>query len=193
MRRLMNVGYYNSLLLQIRSWRNMDDASVQVSQSLGRRHQSLAFTGPDFQVQNQKSLLDAQLAAFNRLSFFLRWIAASTLAVSSLGIFGVAWIGVGHRSCEIGTRRAIGATRLDVFTQFFAEAITGPLIGCGAGVAASWLVLQAIDQRVQQPFLFSKQTSAEAALVSSALYAISALACCARAIRVEPSVAIRRE
>jgi putative ABC transport system permease protein len=193
MRRLMNVDYYASMLFQVRSWRNMDDASRQMTEFLGRRHRFITFTGPDFQVQNQKSLIDTQLAAFNRLTFFLRWIAASTLAVASLGIFGVTWIGVGHRSREIGTCRAIGATRLDVLTQFFVESIAGPLVGCGAGVAAAWLILRSIDLRAHQPFLFFMQTAADAAMASTVLYAVSGLACCLRAIRIEPSVGIRDE
>jgi putative ABC transport system permease protein len=193
MHRLMNVEYYGSIVLQVRSWQAMDVTAARIAQVLELRHRFLSVTGPDFEVQNQKALLDTQLEAFRRLTFLLRWIAASTLAVASLGILGVAWIGVGQRVREIGTRRAIGATATDVLTQFFTEGIAGPLLGCGAGIGAAWLVLRAIDARVRQPFLFSVQTVLSAAALSLLLYAGSTLLCCFGAMRVEPSVALKTE
>jgi ABC-type antimicrobial peptide transport system permease subunit len=159
---------------------------------VSRRHQPLSFTGPDFQVQNQKVLIETQLAAFSRPTFFLRWIAASTAVVASLGIFAIAWIGVGHRRREIGSRRAIGATMADIVWQFFVEGISGPFLGCAAGVAVSWPVLRLIDLRVQQPFVFSGRLAIEAAAVSIFLYAGSCIACCWRALGIDPS-ALRAE
>ena len=193
MRRLMNVDYYASILFQINSWPRMDSASQEIDDILLRRHRFVSFNGPDFRVQNQKSLIETQLAAFQRLTFLLRWIAASTLAVASLGLFGIAWIGVGHRTREIGTCRAIGATMLDMLVQFFTEGITGPILGCGLGIATARVALREIDRRVQQPFLFSSKLAVEAAFVSILLYAVSTLACCLRTIRVEPSAALRSE
>ncbi len=191
MHRLMNVDYYGAILFRVGSRGAMENAASEIAGILERQHRFLSATGPDFEVQNQKALLDTQLAAFRRLTFFLRWIAASTLTVASLGIFGVAWIGVGQRTREIGTRRAIGATRPDVLIQFFVEGIAGPVLGCGAGVVTAWLALRAIDARARQPFLFSGPTIAGAATVSLLLYAALTLLCCLRAIRVGPSVALR--
>lgn len=193
MRRLTNADYYGAIVVQVVSWRAMDNAAAEIVEILERRHRFLSVTGPDFKVENQKMLLDTQLAAFRRLTFFLRWIAASTLAVASMGIFGVAWIGVGQRAREIGTRRAIGATAADVLTQFFTEGITGPVVGCAVGVGAAWLALRTIDAWVGQPFLFSARTAAGAAAISLMLYAVSTLLCCLRAVRLEPSVALRAE
>jgi hypothetical protein len=78
-----------------------------------------------------------------------------------------------------------------VLIQFFAEGIAGPLLGCGVGIVAVWLALQLIDARIKQPFLCSGQTVLSTAAVSLLLYAGSTLLCCLRAIRVDPSVALR--
>ena len=72
-------------------------------------------------MQNRKSLIEAQLFSFGRLTFLVRWIAVSALVVSSLGVFAVTWIGIRNRTREIGTRRAIGADTSDILVQFFAE------------------------------------------------------------------------
>ncbi len=192
-RRLMNADYYTSIVVEIGSWQSMDRAAREIAEVMSRRHRPHSFTGPDFQVQNQKALVETQLAAFSRLTFFLRWIAASTAVVASLGIFAIAWIGVGHRSPEIGARRAIGATIADIVGQFFVEGIAGPILGCAAGVAVSWPVLRLIDLRVQQPFLFSGRLAIESAAVSVLLYSGSCIACCWRALGIDPSAALRAE
>lgn len=193
MLRLMNIDYFESILLQVDSWRCMDTVTNEVSALLAQRHRFFSFSGRDFQIQSQKALIETQLAALRRLTFLLRWIGASTLAVASLGIFGVAWIGIGHSIREMGTCRAIGATAPDVLLQTFAETILGPAIGSGMGVCLAWFTLHFIDQRASQPFLFSKHSAAEAVFLSLALYSFAALGCCLRAVRIGPAVALRTE
>ena len=79
------------------------------------------------------------------------------------------WISIRNRACEIGTRRAIGATRLDILIQFFAEGSLGAAIGCSAGVAIAVVGFRVIDARVPQPFLFSPSDAFLEALASVAL------------------------
>ena len=75
------------------------------------------------------------MAAAARLDFFLRWIAASALTVSGLGIVAITWIAIKERTREIGTRRALGATRRDIFLQVSVETGALALTGCLLGVA----------------------------------------------------------
>src|SRR5579863_5849766 len=56
MRRLTNADYYASIVVEIGSWQSMDRAAREIAEVVSRRHHSLSFTGPDFQVQNQKVL-----------------------------------------------------------------------------------------------------------------------------------------
>jgi putative ABC transport system permease protein len=123
----------------------------------------------------------------------VRWIALSALVVSSLGLFAVTWIGIRNRTCEVGTRRAIGATRRDILVQFLAEGSLGALVGCSAGVAVAYVALRFIDGRVAQPFLFSATDASLEAFTSSALYSTFALISSLRAIRIRPMVALRTE
>ena len=193
MRRLLNQDYFASILLEINSWEAMDAGAGDIASVLTGRHRFVLFGGPDFEVQNQKSLIETQLAAFARLTFYLRWIAASMVAVASLGIFGVAWIAVGNRRREIGTCRAIGATAGDMLAQYVAEGIAGPVLGCAIGIAAAWPALRIIDARVGQPFLFSPELAGYAFLASIALYTSATLATCWRTTRIRPYAALRSE
>lgn len=193
MHRLMNVTYFNAILFDMADWSLMDSGAVEIHQLLAVRHRHTASAEDDFLVQNRKSLIDTQLAAFARLTFLVQWVAASALFVSSLGVFAVTWIGIGNRTREIGTRRAIGATRSDILIQFFAEGTLGALLGGAAGIVVGYIALRAIDARLHQPFLFSTTASLVEVLASMMLYSTFTFISSLRAIRVQPLVALRAE
>jgi putative ABC transport system permease protein len=193
MHRLINVDHFNAILFENGTKESMDAAEQQISSLLELRHRSLAAGRPDFQIQNQKRLIDAQLAAFGRLSFLVQWIAASTLAVSSLGVFAVTWLGVRTRTQEIGTRRAIGGTRSDILLQFLAEGISCAFVGSIVGVVAGFFLLRWMDTKLGQPFEFSGLVVASELLGSIGLYAIFTLVSGRRATGIQPSVALRSE
>jgi putative ABC transport system permease protein len=193
MHRLMNITYFNAILFGIADWSRMDSSAAEINQILSVRHRHAAPAEDDFLVQNRKSLIDTQLAAFERLSFLVQWIAASALFVSSLGIFAITWIGIRNRTREIGTRRAIGATRSDILIQFFAEGTLGAMFGGIAGIVVGNIVLRAIDARLSQPFVFSTTVSFSEVLASITLYSAFTFISSLRAIRIQPLVALRAE
>jgi putative ABC transport system permease protein len=193
MHRLMNVDYLNSMIFNVDNWSSMDSTADEIHEILEKRHRHDVSSDDDFLVQNRKSLIDTQLAAFSRLSFLVRWIAFSASVVSSLGVFAVTWIGIRNRTREIGTRRAIGATQMDILVQFFAEGWLGAAFGCSAGVAIAYAGLQVIDGRAHQPFLFSPADAFLEALTSIGLYSAFSLISSLRAIRIQPLVALRTE
>jgi putative ABC transport system permease protein len=193
MHRLMKIDFFNSIMLTLENRLSMESATDQIHQLVGRRHHHGASFEDDFLVQNRKSLIDTQLSAFSRLTFLVRWIAVSALVVSSLGVFAVTWIGIRNRTREVGTCRAIGATRRDILVQFFSEGSLGALVGGSAGVAFAYAVLRFIDGRVQQPFLFSATDAFMEAFTSIALYSAFTLISSLRAIRIQPLVALTTE
>jgi putative ABC transport system permease protein len=193
MHRLMNLDYFNAILFDIDDWSRMDSSAAGINQLLEVRHRHRVSGEDDFLVQNRKSLIDTQLSAFARLTFLVRWIAASALVVSSLGVFAVTWIGIRNRTREVGTRRAIGATRSDILVQFFAEGILGALIGGALGIVIGQIALRAIDARLSQPFIFSTPVALGEVLASMTLYSAFTLISSLRAIRIQPLVALRAE
>jgi putative ABC transport system permease protein len=193
MHRLMNIDYFNAILIDIADLSRMDSAAAEINELLALRHRHAASTEDDFLVQNRKSLIDTQLSAFARLTFLVQWIAASALFVSSLGVFAVTWIGIRNRTREIGTRRAIGAARSDILIQFFAEGTLGASIGGVTGIAVVNIALRAIDARLSQPFLFSTTASFVEVLSSMVLYSTFTFISSLRAIRIQPLVALHAE
>jgi putative ABC transport system permease protein len=168
MRRLMNVENYNGLVIEIDSLSQMDEAASGIRALLHEQHHIQPNQPDDFKIQNQKTLIDTQLVAASRLNFLLRWIGASALVVSSLGMLGITWIAVKERTREFGTRRALGATASDVFLQVASESAALALIGCIAGTVSSWPLSRIISRSAGVSFVFS-QYAAVVAFVSAAL------------------------
>lgn len=193
MRRLMNVDYYSGIVVEIDSLDTMDGAEGQIRTLLHQLHHTQSNQPEDFQVQNQKSLLDTQLAAADRLAIFLRWIAASALLVSGLGIVAITWIAVKERTREFGTRRALGATARDVFSQVILETSTLAAAGALLGLAISWPTSQFLSKSVGLPFVFDKQNALASVAIAAALNVLFAILPSRKAASVSPMEALRYE
>lgn len=192
-RRLMNVDYYSGIVVEIDSLDTMDGAEGQIRTLLHQLHHTQSNQPEDFQVQNQKSLLDTQLAAADRLAIFLRWIAASALLVSGLGIVAITWIAVKERTREFGTRRALGATARDVFSQVILETSTLAAAGALLGLAISWPTSQFLSKSVGLPFVFDKQNALASVAIAAALNVLFAILPSRKAASVSPMEALRYE
>ena len=93
-------------------------------------------------VSSMKSSIDALNAYMNSFSLILVSVAGISLLVGGIGIMNMMLTNVTERIREIGLRRALGATRGDITTQFLAESIAisvaGGIIGVAAGYGGSW-------------------------------------------------------
>lgn len=193
MRRLTNVDHYSGILLEIDSLDDMDGAAAQTGSLLHQLHHIHANQPNDFQIQNQKALLDTQLASTSRLNFLLRWIGASALFVSAMGMLGITWIAVKERTREFGTRRALGATSSDIFLQLASESAALAALGCIVGISVSYPLSRFISQAADLSFVY-KTTTAWAAFVAAAALNISfALWPSRRAAIIDPIEALRFE
>jgi len=92
----------------------------------------------DYEIQvpiNELNTLKAQKARDTRM---LMYIACISLLVGGIGIMNIMLATVTERTREIGVRRALGATRVDITIQFLAETLMLCLIGGGIGVVGGW-------------------------------------------------------
>jgi putative ABC transport system permease protein len=87
-------------------------------------------------VSQPSDVLTARAATEGALNTLFLGLGAVALLVGAIGVANIMIISVLERRQEIGLRRALGATRGQVRTQFLAEAALLSLIGGAAGVAA---------------------------------------------------------
>ena len=98
-----------------------------------------------FSVSSSDMLEEAMESVTGVLSVLLGGIAAISLVVGGIGIMNIMMVTVTERTREIGIRKAIGASRSTILTQFLLEAVVLCMMGCGLGIFLSWAVLQIVS------------------------------------------------
>ncbi|MFY9821876.1 MAG: ABC transporter permease [Thermoanaerobaculia bacterium] len=116
-------------------------AKEQIVRLLRQRHHLRAGAPDDFNLRSPEEILQAQQETSRTFTLLLASIASVSLLVGGIGIMNIMFVTVTERTREIGVRRAVGATRRSVLSQFLLEsvllcALSGAL-GVVLGVVAS--------------------------------------------------------
>ncbi len=98
-----------------------------------------------FRISTSDMLEEAMDSITSVLSVLLGGIAAISLVVGGIGIMNIMMVTVTERTREIGIRKAIGASRGIILTQFLMEAVVLCMMGCGLGIFLSWAILQVVS------------------------------------------------
>ena len=98
-----------------------------------------------FDVDASNMLEEAMNKVTSTLSLLLGGIAGISLVVGGIGIMNIMMVTVTERTREIGIRKAIGASRGNILTQFLMEAVVLCMMGCALGIFLSWAILQVVS------------------------------------------------
>ena len=136
-----SVESYSLVAVQAVSRRALDDAMAQVTDVLRQKHELKADAPLDFRVINAGELAEAGESAAAALQLFLAAIAVISLIIGGIGVMNIMLVTVTERTHEIGIRKALGAQKRDVLTQFLMESmllaglggILGVIVGVGLG------------------------------------------------------------
>ncbi len=117
----------------------------EIDAILSHRHRIPAGAKPDYAVVSQEQILSIFGQITNVFTIFLSAIAGISLLVGGIGIMNIMLVSVTERTREIGIRKAVGAKRRDILTQFLIEAAMLSLLGGGLGIAAGWSIAFAVS------------------------------------------------
>ena len=98
-----------------------------------------------YSISSQNLVEEALDTITSTLSILLGGIAAISLVVGGIGIMNIMLVTVTERTREIGIRKAIGASRGTILTQFLVEAVVLCMMGCCLGIFLSWAILQLVN------------------------------------------------
>ena len=109
--------------MQAKSESDLNAAEAEVSSIIDERHKITNTAEPGFSILNQGSLLETSSETSSVFTTLLGEVAAISLLVGGIGVMNIMLVSVTERTREIGIRKAIGARRSDILTQFLIEAV----------------------------------------------------------------------
>jgi len=141
LKRFTHENILASEIQQITVQVDKSDRLVETSQLINAILQRHHFNNSDYNIVIPFELLRQEEKERQIYNMLLGAIAAISLLVGGIGIMNIMLATVMERTREIGIRRAIGARKSDIMSQFVSEAvaisITGGLIGVVLGVSLS--------------------------------------------------------
>jgi ABC-type antimicrobial peptide transport system permease subunit len=190
-RRLLNVENYSSLALNVSDGTPMASVTEALRSVLTSTHRAKSSLGEDFKIQTQQALADAAVDAAGRVKGYVGLVTAGALLSAGFGLLAVCWIGVGQRTPELGTRRALGASAGDILSQLLFEVGLTGMAAAVVGVLLGWTVCAALSRALRSPLDFQWPVAWWVAGSATLLALVFGTAPAIRAARINPILALQ--
>jgi len=158
--------YLNNIIYQVRDPRLGEETAKQVREALSKKYR--------FDPNDQNAVWIWDTTDFDRLAFymflginiFLGLIGSFTLGVAGLGVANIMFIVVQERIKEIGVKRAVGATKVNILFQFFSETFFIVFTGSAIGFIISYGIIFALSFLPIKEYVGTPVLSMEVVLVT---------------------------
>ena len=183
----------NSISVIVESEEAIPVAMGEIEVAMRRAHRLRAGRPNDFTVRNQADFLTTLNETTATFTYLLAGIAAVSLLVGGIGIMNIMLVSVTERTREIGVRKALGATKINILLQFLIEAVVlcllGGLVGVAAGAGGAW----AFTHFAKSPTRIAPESVALALGFSAGVGVLFGVWPARRAAGLDPIVALRYE
>lgn len=146
-----------------------------------------------FRVMNQAETLETIQTQSRLLSMLLAGIASVSLLVGGIGIMNIMLVSVTERTKEIGLRKAIGAKRKTILSQFMLESVVMCLMGGVLGIVLGQWAVRLVAAQLQVPPVIDATAVGSAFGFATLVGIFFGLYPAIRASKLQPIEALRHE
>jgi putative ABC transport system permease protein len=165
-------------------------AKFQIENLLRLRH-NIQNGEDDFGVSTAKQMLDIVGTITGGLTVLHGAIAGISLIVGGIGVMNIMLVSVAERTQEIGLRKAIGARKNDILSQFLIEAVIVSSLGGLIGVLVGVGVVVVVGLTSPIPAIISPSAILVSVTISGGIGLFFGVVPAQRAARLDPIVALR--
>lgn len=169
------------------------NAMDEVTDILRRRRRVPPGAKNDFGVSSQDSLLDVYNQLTGATALVLTSISFVALMIGGIGVMNIMLVSVTERTKEIGIRKAVGATKLNILSQFLIEAVVLTAIGGLAGLAVGEIASLIMNKYSPLPAYVPLWAIGVGVGISAAVGIVFGLWPAWKAARLDPIEALRWE
>lgn len=183
------------VFIQTASADQLEETEDQVRTIMRNRRGRVFRDGEDegFSVESSDVFIDLYGKATSNIYIVTYLVAGVSLFVGGIVVMNIMLVSVTERTKEIGIRKALGARRTDILTQFLIEAVTVTAVGGAIGVLTGFGLAYIISALIGFPLLISIASVLLGVGVSSLVGIVSGLWPAWRAARLHPIEALRAE
>lgn len=192
-KQVFGQDHVGSISIAAKSEKLMDQAQDEVGYFLLARHKLSDPTQADFSISSQEDIIGAMTEVTSTFTALLSGIAAISLLVGGIGIMNIMLVSVIERTREIGLRKALGAKKKDIITQFLTESVALTGVGGLLGVILGTLISLVLVRIVGVPWAFSYSSCLLAFGVSAIIGIVFGFYPAYKASHLSPIEALRYE
>lgn len=170
----------------------VDEVTDEVTFLLRQRRGLKPSDANNFGVNRSEQVFELVDDVIRGLGVVVVPIALASLFVGGVGVMNIMLVSVKERTTEIGIRRALGATRREILSQFLLEAVTLTGLGGLSGIAAGLILAFAVRSIISFPVAVPFWAIAAGFGASVMVGLIAGLYPALQASRLDPSEAMRR-
>jgi putative ABC transport system permease protein len=116
-------GYLSDIVMEVHNPADHEKAVLQVRRTLGRIHHFEETDKDALFIWDTMEFAKLLERIFGVITIFFGAVAVVTLALGGIGVMNIMLVAVTERTREIGILRAVGAKKVDILNQFFAESV----------------------------------------------------------------------